>query len=41
LHHDVAACPIDVVILVGDQATTVEHFIERGIGAFFQGLMQS
>ena len=42
LHRNVAACPIDAVfIVVGDQATTIEHFIRMENSSLFQGWMQS
>ena len=38
LHRDVAAFSVDVVfIVVGDQATTIEHFFEQRIRAFSKG----
>ena len=42
LHRNVATCPIDVVFLVvGDQATTIEHLIWKGDSSLFQGWLQS
>jgi len=38
LHHNVVAFSVDAVfIAVGDQATTIEHFFEQRIRAFFKG----
>ena len=42
LHHNVVASSIDAVfIVVGDQATAIEHFIQMENSSLFQGSMQS
>jgi hypothetical protein len=42
LNHDVVAFSVDVVfIVVGVQATTIEHFIQTENSSLFQGWMQS
>ena len=42
LHRDVAAFSVDVVfIVVGDQATAMEHFIQKENSSLFQSWMQS
>ena len=42
LHRDVVAFLVDVVfIAVGDQATTIEHFIQMENSSLFQDWMQS
>ena len=42
LHHNVVAFSIDAVfIVVGDQATAIEHFIQMENSSLFQGWMQS